>query len=328
MATKTSNLNLTKPAQGDAYDVDDFNSNFKIIDDYAGTTQTNLKIMNNNINNHRHNLSDSEITGILPVEKGGTGATTASNAIKNLGLDGLVKTCYVVASSDSDEELKKYADYICDIKDMSQDGNKIANIINKVPNNSTIHFLAGTYTINSVILVINKPIALIGAENGSTEFIYTNGGTVNIGNGTELNNVYIKNIALKSERSVGYIGAGLLHIDNVNKIRLENLTLEETIPSQAADVNTPTTITITNSAKNMIMTGCRIKTNYSNYYDRYYTIDVRGNTVNSIIIGSTLVGNDGFMFNIQSKGTTIYEQFGNLEFHLCVDGVKQNKEIE
>ena len=55
---------------------------------------------------------------------------------------------------------------------------------------------------------------------------------------------------------------------------------------------------------------------------------MRGNTVNSIIIGSTLVGNDGFMFNIQSKGTTIYEQFGNLDFQLYIDGVKQTKEAE
>ena len=328
MPNKTSTLGLTKPLRMEDYNVEDFNNNADKLDAFAKITDTNIASLEADIDNHSHVLSGTGIKGVLPVSKGGTGAATASNAIKNLGLDGLVKTCYVVASSDSDEELKKYADYICDIKDMSQDGNKIANIINKVPNNSTIHFLAGTYTINSVILVINKPIALIGAENGSTEFIFTNGGTVNIGNGTELNNVYIKNIALKSERSVGYIGAGLLHIDNVNKIRLENLTLEETIPSQAADVNTPTTITITNSAKNMIMTGCRIKTNYSNYYDRYYTIDVRGNTVNSIIIGSTLVGNDGFMFNIQSKGTTIYEQFGNLDFQLYIDGVKQTKEAE
>ena len=33
MSTKTENYNLTKPAQTDYYNVDDFNNNFDIIDE-------------------------------------------------------------------------------------------------------------------------------------------------------------------------------------------------------------------------------------------------------------------------------------------------------
>lgn len=326
MANKTTTLGLTKPLKTEDYNIDDFNNNADKLDAFAKTTDANIASLKSGIDNHSHALNGTGIKGVLPISKGGTGATTASVAAKNLGLEGLVKTCYVVAASDSDENLKRYADFLCTGE--NNGGNYILKIINEVPDNSTLYFLPGTYNISHIFLTVNKPITLTGAENGSTEFVLLGGACVRIGTEKEINNVCIKNITLKSERSEAYVGASLIRIDDVNKLRIENVTLEETIPSKVANVTAPATIIIKNSAKNMIMTGCRIKTNYSDFYNSYYAVDVQSETANSMIIGSTLVGSDGFRFNVKSKENTSYEQFGNLDFQLYIDGVKQTKEAE
>lgn len=304
-----------------------------------------------------------DITGstVLPVSKGGTGfsAISAGYALVGNGTSAqlgtryinssveeksndivtggavynalekfntLSKSSYVVAASDSDENLKRYADFLCTGE--NNGGNYILKIINEVPDNSTLYFLPGTYNISHIFLTVNKPITLTGAENGSTEFVLLGGACVRIGTEKEINNVCIKNITLKSERGEAYVGTSLIRIDDVNKLRIENVTLEEMIPSKVANVTAPATIIIKNSAKNMIVTGCRIKTNYSDFYNSYYAVDVQSETANSMIIGSTLVGSDGFRFNVKSKENTSYEQFGNLDFQLYIDGVKQTKEAE
>lgn len=356
MANKTKALGLTKPLKTEDYNVEDFNNNADKIDTFATTTDTNIASLKASIDNHSHALNGTGIKGVLPISKGGTGATTASVAAKILGLDNkadkeklseleeslsatdssvtdlsntvdnLNKFCYLVGASDSDENLKRYADFLCAGENNS--GNYILKIINEVPDNSTLYFLPGIYNISHIFLTVNKPITLTGAENGSTEFVLLGGACVRIGTEKEINNVCIKNITLKSERSEAYVGASLIRIDDVNKLRIENVTLEETIPSKVANVTAPATIIIKNSAKNMIMTGCRIKTNYSDFYNSYYAVDVQSETANSMIIGSTLVGSDGFRFNVKSKENTSYEQFGNLDFQLYIDGVKQTKEVE
>lgn len=206
MATKTENLNLTKPDQGDAYDVDDFNSNFKAIDDYAGDTQTNIEKVNSNVNNHTHNLGDNKkIVGILPINKGGTGATTASAAAQNLGINNkadkehkhtadditetdtkkimtanernklgqLSRYCYIIAASDTDESLKKYANLKCTGKD---DEASIHTLIDSIPAGSTIHMLAGTYKFSNPLRLF-KAVNLIGSGT-LTKLININGGYI------------------------------------------------------------------------------------------------------------------------------------------------------
>lgn len=60
----TDNLNLKKPEQTEFYNVDDFNENADKLDNAI-----------NRLN-----------TRVTPIEKGGTGATTAADACKNLGI--------------------------------------------------------------------------------------------------------------------------------------------------------------------------------------------------------------------------------------------------
>ena len=76
MSTKTSNLGLTKPALSDAADITAYNSNWDILD----TQVSNIK---NKVDNLSTDVED--LNGTLPISKGGTGATTASQARTNLG---------------------------------------------------------------------------------------------------------------------------------------------------------------------------------------------------------------------------------------------------
>ena len=71
MADYTPNYNLKKPEQTDLYNIADHNGNSDIID-----TALNNKA-DKNLNN---------VTGALAIANGGTGATTAANALSNLGV--------------------------------------------------------------------------------------------------------------------------------------------------------------------------------------------------------------------------------------------------
>lgn len=74
MANYTENYNLKKPDRTDFYSVQDFNDNADIID----------TALNNKLNKDFSNIS-SGAGGAVPIANGGTGATTAANALSNLG---------------------------------------------------------------------------------------------------------------------------------------------------------------------------------------------------------------------------------------------------
>lgn len=144
--------------------------------------------------NNKPTLEDITGSTVLPVSKGGTGFSTISagyalvsngtsaqlgtryinssveeksndivtggavyNALEKFNT--LSKSSYVVAASDSDEILKKYADYVCDgVKDEEE----IQKAIDTSPVGSEIKLLAGHYNMNNPIF-INKQISLIGS---------------------------------------------------------------------------------------------------------------------------------------------------------------------
>lgn len=71
MADYTENYNLKKPDRTDFYSVQDFNDNADIID----------TALNDKLNKDFSNVS----SGAVPIANGGTGATTAADALSNLG---------------------------------------------------------------------------------------------------------------------------------------------------------------------------------------------------------------------------------------------------
>lgn len=80
MADYTENLNLKKPARTDYFSVADFNNNADIIDTAVGDIDTAL---DGKLNTDFSNVSG----GAISISNGGTGATTASGALTNLGVD-------------------------------------------------------------------------------------------------------------------------------------------------------------------------------------------------------------------------------------------------
>lgn len=114
MADYTENYNLKKPDRTDFYSVQDFNDNADIIDaalddklnkDFSnissgaggavpisnggtGATTAADALSNLGVTANLNNKADkdlSNVTGTLPISNGGTGATTAANALSNLG---------------------------------------------------------------------------------------------------------------------------------------------------------------------------------------------------------------------------------------------------
>ena len=80
MADYTPNLNLKKPARTDYFNLNDFNGNSDLIDTAVGNLDTAL---DGKLNTDFSNISG----GTISIENGGTGATTASGALTNLGID-------------------------------------------------------------------------------------------------------------------------------------------------------------------------------------------------------------------------------------------------
>ena len=80
MADYTPNLNLKKPARTDYFNLNDFNNNADIIDTAIGDIDTAL---DGKLNTDFSNISG----GTIAIANGGTGATTASGALTNLGID-------------------------------------------------------------------------------------------------------------------------------------------------------------------------------------------------------------------------------------------------
>lgn len=173
MANKTKSLGLTKPLAEEDYNVKDFNDNADKLDDYAEATSKSITKLEANMDNHGHRLEGTSIIGVLPISKGGTGATTASVAVQKLGLDGLTKPCYVVAASDSRVDLKKHTDLVCR---GTNDDVDINSLINTVVAGSTIYLLPGTYKFNAP-LVIFKAVNLIGS-GALTRLINVNSGYI------------------------------------------------------------------------------------------------------------------------------------------------------
>lgn len=189
MANKTKTLGLTKPLKTEDYNVEDFNNNADKLDDFAKAISTIIANIKETINNHSHPLNGTGIKGVLPISKGGTGATTASAAAKILGVDNkadkeklseleeslsatdssvtdlsntvdnLNKFYYLVGASDSDENLTPYCDITCT---GVKDDIIIQALIDKVPEGSEIKFLSGNYNL-SVSLKLNKPLSIIGS---------------------------------------------------------------------------------------------------------------------------------------------------------------------
>lgn len=340
MANKTSTLGLTKPLRTEDYNVDDFNSNADKIDDYAKSTSKNITNLESSIDNHSHALNGTGIKGVLPISKGGTGATTASVAAKILGVDNkadkghkhtanditetdeiklmtaternklaqLAKYCYVVAARNSDN--KHYADVVCSSTD-ADDTAKLQNLINAAPIGSIIHLIAGTYYVTAP-LVLEKPVTIEGS-GGATQLINTTGGYIF---SIKHNYVRIKDMQLKRNSTALKVSSSYPLIEFYS-IKSQIISDVE-ISSCLFDLNDMTAcigvdgkasgvITVDNPNSLTDMTQIRIKDN--TFWGSIYTgrhIDftrIKGNM--SIVVGGN-IGATKINITVQNKGQAVY----------------------
>lgn len=185
----TQNIKLKKPDYTDIADINIINSNMDLID-------SNIALLKNNKadNGHNHSLNSLNITGTLPISKGGTGASTAVSARTNLGLgtaatrgvattvasgntnlvtSGAVynainnlninnRTHIVIASYNTQNPLKANADYICTSTNASS---VLKTAINAVAKGGTVELLDGTYNLQYYedAIELNKDVTIKGA---------------------------------------------------------------------------------------------------------------------------------------------------------------------
>lgn len=285
----------------DVFDIEDMNENFRIIVNELIDLNDNMGDLANF--NHGHNLSNMNITGLLPVKKGGTGATNSSQARVNLGLKGasvkdyttsvekdnpnLVtsggayneivkkqsKYCYVVAADNSDETLKACADFVVynnGTLDFEKGG--LQYVMNSVPAGSTVKLLSGSYYLRSGSVVINKPLKLTGS--GHSTVIYSNNlnnspvfklGTDDIDSPTS--NITIEDMYI-AHRDSGYDGeCNLIYASNINGLYLYRLGL-----NYNAAYNMPNSALIkgTEYLRNVHIHDCVVNANMTNNNtDRY-----------------------------------------------------------
>lgn len=144
---------------------------------------------------HGHNLNSSSITGVLPVNKGGTGANNINQAKKNLGIQ---KYCYLVAVKN---KINDCADVYIDCADFVLDctaGFTYLGLLNSflasLPAGSKVIFAPGSYYILEPIQV-NTRLTLEGLNHRATFFMERNAVMLNIGDGeNQANNVTIRNL--------------------------------------------------------------------------------------------------------------------------------------
>ena len=166
---------------------------------YNGSAAKSINITAQSVgassSNHTHSLTGTDLTGTLPVSKGGTGATTATAARTALGLGTAATRAYttavssgsaslvtsgavysainnlninnrthiVVATYNTKNPLKANADYTCTSSNASS---VLKTAINAVANGGEVELLDGTYNLqyNEDAIEITKTVTIQGSD--------------------------------------------------------------------------------------------------------------------------------------------------------------------
>lgn len=329
MPNKTKNLNLTKPLPGEDYNVQDFNDNADKIDGFARATSESIDKLATNMTDHSHALDGTSVKGVLPILKGGTGATTAPEVVKNLGLDGLNKHCYVVAAYNSSSEHKKYADFVLPEAGETGVNRAFYNFIHKLPEGSTVYCVPGTYKISCPI-ELSGYITVTGSRGGTIFVTQSNYMYPSIFFANGASHIAIENIVLKKD-SNNYKGplVSLYDCLDVNISDVEFTYLVDDAISLNGVNNCA--IYIGGTGINYRILNCTIKTNCCDLgSDNFYTVEcakTADDDVYSIVFGGNICNSYtaiNFSGSFATEETnTYYKEYGNLTFKKFINDTEE-----
>lgn len=208
----------------------------------------------------------------------------------------VAKYCYVVASEDTDDNLKTGADFV-----LMSDGSNFSDFQDFVDNlnsGSMIKMLAGIYSFTDT-LVLNKSIIIEGNGHG-VNIKPTSPSVININNtGSIISNVTLKNINLNYEVTNGSDCGKLLTMQNVNGVYIYNVrfgyNIEHTLGSEASLIKG------SGYLRNIHIHDCVMNEDIVSPVDDSYTIDFNDVTSggNTCIFISGCSYNSGGQFAIK-----------------------------
>lgn len=182
------------------------------------------------------------------------------------------KYSYVVASYNSDENMKQYADFV-----FAENGTNFSDLqtfIDNMPSGSIVRMLTGTYTFTDG-LILNKTITIEGAGHSTAIQLPDNvdyGIIINNNPSGNISNVTLKNFSLATANNYTGDTAKLITIKNINGVYLYNLRFYWN-SSRYDEGSSSSLITGLGYLKNIHIHDCVMNSTIESPADNSYTID-------------------------------------------------------
>lgn len=368
------------PLKSDEYDVDVFNDNFKevtsnIESNYMQTLQNFAKKANttdvNNLENtmydeldgkadtaHTHSADDIR-AGILPIERGGTGASNATDVVKNLGLgtsifkdydttidknsDNLItskvvyneifnkRLIYSIALSTSANNFKEKANFIIDTNKnvAEQIIGRLKYIDEQVTNDKnlrgiTILFMPGTYKIETDLELTDYSNFKFEGFAGNTTFNISSETKIIINNTvSKFYNIEFNNIMFTKDECSYDIADCIFYFNNINSVRFKECSFALT--GNVDNVEGQAMVHCDGTTANLTIVGGSMSGNLENCTNSYMVdlVGTRNNTL-SIMLGEVRSSKHisvNFPKHNAGKGTTTYCKWGLWAIDEYTEGV-------
>lgn len=360
MANYNENYDFEYHTDDEEFDVEHLNSNFNVA---AEEFDAVYDLMTEKASNsHGHNLSNTNISGVLPVSKGGTGANTVDNARNNLGLgnastrgitdtveennDNLMtsngvykgilskRLIYTVALSNAAKIFKDKANFIIDTtQNISEQIVSVLNNLNSLITNdnnlrgTTIMFMPGTYLISEDLVLTDYSNFTFKGFAGNTTFnIESETKIILNSNASKFYNIEFNNIMFNKTDCSYDTTDCIFYCKNINGIKFKECSFS--ITGNTNNVRGQAIICCEGTIANLTITGGSVSSNFENCINSYMVdlVGTKNNTL-SIMLGEVRSSKHisiNFPNHDRGKGTTTYAKWGLWSIDEYTDGVMNN----